>query len=118
MSKEINVPTGTCAKVGEAEVMVHGGVRDVLIANQIVDIQKIERLASLARYANIMVAVDDEKNCQDISVIAKKWDVHIDILVEVDVGLNRCGVTSEDEALKNGRGDLNGTENSYTASNS
>ena len=50
----------TCAKLGEAEVMVEGGIRDVLIANQIVGLRKITRLMGLARHADLIVAVDTE----------------------------------------------------------
>src|SRR5262245_8377983 len=51
----------TCAKLGEAEVMVEGGIRDILLANQIVGTHKISRLVSLARHADLIVAVDDEQ---------------------------------------------------------
>src|SRR6516162_8381072 len=48
----------TCAKLGEAEVLVESGIRDILIANQIVERGKVSRLAEMARLANLMVAVD------------------------------------------------------------
>ena len=38
----------TCAKLGEAEVMAAAGIRDILIANQIVGPIKIGRLVRLA----------------------------------------------------------------------
>ena len=52
----------TCAKLGEAEVMAQAGVRDVLIANQIVGALKIGRLTALAQSCDAMVAVDDATN--------------------------------------------------------
>ncbi|HAG55985.1 MAG TPA: alanine racemase, partial [Dehalococcoidia bacterium] len=44
-----------CAKVGEAEVLVEGGVSDILITSEIISASKIARLAALARDADIKV---------------------------------------------------------------
>ncbi len=57
----------TCAKLGEAEALVAGGIRDILIANQIVGEHKIARLVRLARHADIAVAVDNYDNAKQIS---------------------------------------------------
>ncbi len=89
----------TCAKVGEAEVMVEGGVRDILIANQIVGPQKIRRLVSLARHTDMMVAVDDLQNVKDLSEAAQAGKALLRVLVEVNVGQNRCGVEPGEPAL-------------------
>lgn len=85
----------TCAKVGEAEVMVEGGVTDILIANEIVGPIKIARLVDLARRATVCVAVDDERNIRQLSAAANADGVDIDVLVDINVGANRCGVTPE-----------------------
>jgi len=82
----------TCAKLGEAEAVIHAGIRDVLIANQVVGTQKIARLINLAKHAEIMVAVDNPQNVQAISEAASAKGVSIRILVEVNIGMNRCGV--------------------------
>jgi D-serine deaminase-like pyridoxal phosphate-dependent protein len=89
----------TCAKLGEAEVMVEGGVRDILIANQIVGARKIARLVSLARHADLIVAVDDAHNVQELSQAARAAGVLLRVLVEVDVGMHRCGVAPGEPAL-------------------
>jgi D-serine deaminase-like pyridoxal phosphate-dependent protein len=81
-----------CAKVGEAEVMVVGGVDDILIANQVVGKAKIARLMSLARHARMKVAVDDPQNVRDLSEAAQAFGAELGVLVEVNVGMNRCGV--------------------------
>ena len=82
----------TCAKLGEAAAVIHAGIRDVLIANQIVGTQKIARLINLAKHSEIMVAVDNAENVQAISEAATAKGVTIRILVEVNIGMNRCGV--------------------------
>jgi 3-hydroxy-D-aspartate aldolase len=81
-----------CQKVSEAEALVHGGVGDVLIANEVVGTRKLARLALLARQARTSVCVDDSGNVQDLSQAARAAGTTLDVLVEVNVGANRCGV--------------------------
>ncbi len=90
----------TCAKVGEAEVMAEAGVRDILIANQVVGRVKIDRLTDLARHADVMVAVDDARNIADLSQAASAKRVILRVLVEVDIGMRRCGVPAGEPALE------------------
>jgi D-serine deaminase-like pyridoxal phosphate-dependent protein len=89
----------TCAKLSEAEVMVAGGVKEILIANEIVGETKVTRLAYLNRRADVMVAVDDLENAKQISRIAQDLGVKIRILVEINSGMNRCGVEPGKPAL-------------------
>jgi 3-hydroxy-D-aspartate aldolase len=81
-----------CQKVAEAEIMVAGGITDVLVSNQVVDAAKIERLARLAKRARILVCVDDTGNIDDLSAAAARHDAVIECLVEIDCGAGRCGV--------------------------
>ena len=80
-----------CQKVSEAEAMVSGGVRDVLVSNEVTTPKKIERLAALATRARVLVCVDDLANVDDLSAAAQKYGVTIECLVEIDVGAGRCG---------------------------
>ncbi len=89
----------TCAKLGEAEVMAAAGIRDILIANQIIGRRKIARLANLAHHCDIMVAVESAENVADLSAAAKAVGSTIRVLIEVDVGMHRCGVKSPEEAV-------------------
>jgi 3-hydroxy-D-aspartate aldolase len=81
-----------CQKVGEAEAMVYGGVPDVLVSNQIVGAPKLARLAALARQAKVRVCVDDAGNVADLNAASEAAGVTLDVLVEIDVGAERCGV--------------------------
>jgi 3-hydroxy-D-aspartate aldolase len=81
-----------CQTLGEAEAMVCGGVRNILITNQIVSPGKLRRLAALAKQAEVMVCVDDEANLHDLDAAAESFGVRLPVLVEVNVGQNRCGV--------------------------
>lgn len=88
-----------CQKVGEAEVLVEGGVPDVLVSNQIWGRRKLDRLASLARQARISVCVDDVRNVDDLSASAVRAGATLNVLVELDVGGARCGVASTEAAV-------------------
>lgn len=81
-----------CQKVSEAEALVRGGVPDVLVANEVADPKKIDRLARLAKSARICVCVDDPATVAALSEAAVRHDVAIDVLVEIDCGAHRCGV--------------------------
>ena len=81
-----------CQKVAEAEALVEGGIKDVLVSNQVVDPKKIDRLAQLAKKARVLVCVDDIGNVDDLSAAATKHGVTIECLVEIDCGAGRCGV--------------------------
>jgi len=74
-----------CQKVSEAEAMVDGGVNDVLVSNEIVGAPKLARLAELSRRARIGVCVDNAENVRQL-----KGD--LDVYIEIDVGMRRCGV--------------------------
>ena len=91
----------TCAKLGEAEVLSAAGCTDIFIANQIVGAAKIARLIDLARRTpTLRVAVDQINNAVAISEAARRAGVTIGLLVEVDIGMNRCGVPPGKPALE------------------
>lgn len=89
----------TCAKVGEAETMVEAGIQDILIANQVVGDIKIGRLTDLAAQCELMVAVDDPVNVAALSDACTAKGVSLRVLVEVDIGMHRCGVQPGAPAL-------------------
>ena len=84
-----------CAKVGEAEVMVEAGVSDVMIPNQVIGKNKIARLVALARSANVIVAVEDSGNVDELSDASVAAGAELGVIVEVNVGMNRCGVDGD-----------------------
>ena len=81
----------TCAKLGEAEVMAAGGIGDILVANQIVGPVKIQCLVNLQRHSDVMVAVDNWDNIQEIDAAARAIGVRVRVLIEVNTGMNRAG---------------------------
>ena len=92
---------GVCtAKVSEAEVMVEGGINDILIANQVVDRDKIARLCALARQGDMKVCVDNPRNLRDLSEVAEEHGVTIGVLVEVNTSMGRAGVRRVEEGVE------------------
>jgi D-serine deaminase-like pyridoxal phosphate-dependent protein len=81
-----------CQKVGEAEAMVAGGVADVLVSNEVVDPDKLRRLAALARKATIALCFDAPGPVDAASRAAVEAGVELGALVEIEVGMQRCGI--------------------------
>lgn len=88
-----------CQTVGEAEAMVFGGIDDVLVTNEVVDRVKVNRLVSLAKQARVAVCADDAGNAEALNAAAAAFGARLDVLVEVNVGANRCGVEPGRPAL-------------------
>lgn len=82
----------TCAKLSEAQDLVESGIENVLIANQVVDKEKISGLAALAKKCYLTVAVDHSENIDDLERAAELQDSVIHCLVEYEIGMKRCGV--------------------------
>lgn len=90
----------TCAKLGEAETMAEAGIPDILIANQVMSPGKLSRLARLASSCRMTVAADDPTNLRELSFHVREAGSRIGVLVEVDIGMGRCGVPPGGRALE------------------
>src|SRR4051812_7305003 len=89
----------TVAKVSEAEVMAASGIDDILIAHLVVGPAKTRRLAALQRHADVKVTVDHPDHVGPLAAAAREAGVAIGVLVDVDLGMGRCGVSSPEAAL-------------------
>ena len=94
----------TCAKVSDAEVMASSGVRDLLIANMIVGERKLERLASLCRWADPVVACDHFVQAEALAEVCRRRGVTCRMIIEVDIGMNRVGVRPGRDTLELAQG--------------
>ena len=90
----------TCAKLDEAIDLCDAGIENILIANQIVDKEKINRLAFLARNCRLTVCVDNEENIKSLNAAATVADSMIHCLIEYEIGMERCGVSSAEEVSR------------------
>ena len=88
-----------CGSLDEAEVMISRGIRDVLVTREIVSPEKTARVAALARHSDIMIVVDDEEVANQFSQAGEAQGTQIRTLVDVDLGLGRCGVQPGEPAL-------------------
>lgn len=89
-----------CQKVSEAEILVAGGVTDVLVTNEVAGAAKLDRLAKLAREARIGLCVDHPDGVREAAEAAARHDVVLDILVELDIGGRRCGIAPGEAAVR------------------
>ncbi len=101
LQEELGGAIGVCCqKVSEAEVFVRGGIKDVLVSNQVRDPAKIDRLAKLPKLGSrIIVCVDDLANVADLSAAAQKHGTTIECFIEIDCGAGRCGVTTTEAVI-------------------
>jgi 3-hydroxy-D-aspartate aldolase len=84
---------GLCAQtVGEAEALVESGIADVLVTNQVLSPGKLARLAALAERAKVALICDSAEGVAAASRAATQRGVELGALVEIDVGMGRCGV--------------------------
>jgi len=90
-----------CQKVAEAEVFARGGIKDILVTNEIRDLIKIDRLARIPKLgARTIVIVDDVANVADISAAAQRHGTKIECLVEIDCGGSLAGVSTIPEVIE------------------
>ncbi|REK19433.1 MAG: DSD1 family PLP-dependent enzyme [Planctomycetota bacterium] len=90
----------TCAKLSEAAILVDEGFDNLLVANQVVGPAKTARLAHLATRARMTVAVDHIDQIEAISQAASAAGSVVHLLIEVDIGMGRCGVLPGEPALE------------------
>lgn len=88
-----------CATAWEAVVMAEAGIEDVLLANQVVQGDKIDSVVALAREHRISVVVDDVRNVEQLGRAAAEGGAQLEVLIEIDVGMGRCGVRTKEETL-------------------
>ena len=90
----------TCQKLGEAEVMVQAGVKDIFLPYNVLGEAKLERLAHLARRARLSVTADSEVTLRGLAATARRAGISLPVLVEFDGGAARCGVQTPREAAE------------------
>ena len=87
----------TCAKLGEALDLCDAGISNIVIANQIVQKEKLPVLAALANRCRLTVCVDHKQNILDLEAAMAETGGTLYVTVEYDVGMGRCGVSTREE---------------------
>lgn len=88
-----------CQKVSEAACFVEAGVQDILITNQIVGAKKVDHVLDLAARATIGVLVDHSEQVAQFAQATSARKITVDVYIEVDVGMGRCGVSSVEDVV-------------------
>jgi D-serine deaminase-like pyridoxal phosphate-dependent protein len=90
-----------CATVGEAEVLSEAGLPDLMVTAPVSTRPKQERLtAILARTARVTLVVDDPTTVQALAALAQRTGREVTLLIDLDVGQRRTGVTTPAQALR------------------
>ena len=84
-----------CAKLGEAEVMAEAGIKDIFIANELIGLDKYERLRALHRRVRIRVGIDNEYQLAQMEKVFAAEDAPLEVLIEYEVGEVRTGVVDD-----------------------
>lgn len=90
----------TCARLWQAEALAAHGIGDILIANEIAGEQAVRQLVDLSRRVPVIVAVDDARVVDDMARCARDCGAIVHVVVDMDLGLKRCGVPSAEAALE------------------
>ena len=96
------------ASVGEAEMFAQNGISDFLVVNEVVSASKIARVCALARRANMTVAADSAANVQMLSDAAQAAGVVLNVVVDINTGQERSGVSPGRPALELARAIVGG----------
>jgi D-serine deaminase-like pyridoxal phosphate-dependent protein len=90
----------TCATIREAEILVQHGIENILIANEITGDWKADRYAELSRHASLLVGIDHRTQICDLARAERKYGATLQVLIDVDSGLGRCGVKPGEQAVE------------------
>ncbi|HVB09390.1 MAG TPA: alanine racemase [Bacillota bacterium] len=85
-----------CATLGEADAMIEAGLDDILITRAVIGPGKAAHAAALARRATLRIALDAAPAADELGRAAQAAGVTLGVLIEVNVGQNRCGLDPQD----------------------
>lgn len=101
---KLQVELGACgitvAKVGEAEVMAENGLDNIFIANEIVGVAKLKRIRDMSRKIALTIGVDNEYQIDQLEEVFRDEEKGIEVLIEIEVGENRCGVITDEQLIE------------------
>lgn len=89
----------TCQKLGEAEVMANAGIRDILIATNLLGAARSGQLAALQKRVPLKVCADNPVSLAAYSQAATDANRVLDVVIECDTGQLRAGVETPEQAL-------------------
>lgn len=92
-----------CQTLSEAGVMAQNGIDDIYLSYMVVDDRKLDRLVRLSeKLDSFVTTVDCKGNIDPLQRVADEHDERVDVVLEIDAGLNRVG-TSGEQAIEMAR---------------
>jgi D-serine deaminase-like pyridoxal phosphate-dependent protein len=88
-----------CATLNEAEILVDAGIQDLLLANQVVGLNKAKRLVDLGKQADLSTCVDCPAHVEELIQALANQESRLGVFIEINVGMDRCGIETGEEAL-------------------
>ncbi|OGT45138.1 MAG: hypothetical protein A3E83_07625 [Gammaproteobacteria bacterium RIFCSPHIGHO2_12_FULL_41_20] len=85
----------------EAENFAKQGINNIYLANQVGE-EEFESLSLLAKQVKCLrVAIDDSVYLQNLAQAVERWEIitPIEVLIELNVNHDRCGVSTIEEAI-------------------
>ncbi len=89
-----------CAKIGEAEVMADAGINDIFIANEVIGIDKYERLRDLHRRIHVRIGIDNKVQLAQMEEIFAEEEKPLEVLIEYEVGEVRSGIVEDVQLIE------------------
>ncbi len=90
----------TCQKLGEAEIMAAGGIKNLFISYNLLGDEKMQRLARLLREGvTLSVAADNRTVVEHLATAGRMAGRDLPVLIEIDTGRKRAGVETVGETL-------------------
>ncbi|MCI0423892.1 MAG: DSD1 family PLP-dependent enzyme [Acidobacteria bacterium] len=89
----------TCATLQQAATLAGHGITNILIASEIAGEAKIRQLVELSKQTEVIVAVDNIRVVSEMARLARDKKTSLNVLVDLDVGLHRCGVQPGEAAV-------------------
>lgn len=86
-----------CQTLSEVEVMAQAGLDDIYLSYMVVSDSKLDRLIAIAKNLNAFATtVDGRGNIDPLQRAAARHNTTVDVVLEIDIGLERVGVQPED----------------------
>lgn len=90
-----------CQTLSEAAVMAENGIDDIYLSYMVVGEEKLEHLTWLSdRVDHFATTVDCPGNIHPLQEVAERRGTTVNVVLEIDVGLNRVGVAPGEPAVE------------------
>lgn len=92
---------GICAaKISEAEMLAKAGVKEILLTGPFASTEKIKKILEILSICpSLMITLDNRDTIDALNNSLKQKNLSIDVLLDIDAGLQRTGVKPSDALL-------------------